>query len=515
MELDGRWKSFPTCPFCKNKRCAGVFERGGVEFFKCHHANCCTGGEVLTEVSYLALAQGLSQDKPAGGGPSPAYKALLELAGLWREPAPRQPAQAPPPTTAPEEEPPAVSEPPEGISEPTEVISEPLEVSSEPPEVISDQSSVASEPPAVAAEPGEPEGQTGPTDQTGATEAPATAGETAPDPEATEEAAPAERALRQFYATLTPATSEWKATLPGGNPLPDPLPGNLLKQVTYTPVLMVQKRGLTPEACLALGFRQNVPRNEQVLLRLQDDYDALTLVESGLWLGADRRRGTERRPNPQFAGLGIVAKKPAAERKHKDDKWHFGLCQPPLIPYFNARGQLVKLRPHKGGAPAGTAAGSERIYVPRVADRSRWEPEKLVEKFTTVVVCEGEFKAAAIWLTIGQGAMLLRGRHRPPVGVCALPGISFARNEAYREDLNEFLERVGAKLVIVAFDSEDNAGKIIEKRYPAVIYARYLARSLKAKSRVASRVLELPTAWRNARGKADWDGALAQLLWAK
>ena len=91
----------------------------------------------------------------------------------------------------------------------------------------------------------------------------------------------------------------------------------------------------------------------------------------------------------------------------------------PLIPYFNEAGELIKLRPHKGGAASGTAAGSEHIYVPRDyrSLRTATKAAERVEKFYTVIICEGEYKAAVIWWTLGAGAVL-HGDGRPPSG-CA------------------------------------------------------------------------------------------------
>ena len=88
-----KWKSFPKCPFCGHKDSAGIWTENGAEFFKCHFPGCNTGRRTVTEVGYVAMRLGLSEDKPTGGGPSPAYQKLLELAGAWEEPK-AQSAQA-------------------------------------------------------------------------------------------------------------------------------------------------------------------------------------------------------------------------------------------------------------------------------------------------------------------------------------------------------------------------------------------------------------------------------------
>ena len=83
--FDHKWKSFPKCPFCGNKDCAGVFEKAGADWFKCQHTACSTGGRVVSETGYINLREGLSEDAPPEGGPAPAYKRLLELAGAYVE----------------------------------------------------------------------------------------------------------------------------------------------------------------------------------------------------------------------------------------------------------------------------------------------------------------------------------------------------------------------------------------------------------------------------------------------
>jgi hypothetical protein len=102
--------------------------------------------------------------------------------------------------------------------------------------------------------------------------------------------------------------------------------------------------------------------------------------------------------------------------------------------------------------------------------------------------------------------------YKHPVGVCALPGISFVRNEDYREDLDEWLQAVECKTVIVAFDDEDKSHKPLRKRFDSVIFAQYLVSDLARKLHVTAKYLKLPTEWRNAKGKADWDGYASMFL---
>jgi hypothetical protein len=318
---------------------------------------------------------------------------------------------------------------------------------------------------------------------------------------------PGVAALRWFAEQLPPTSCQMQAYLPNDEPVPDPLPDAVAKRLQFRPISLLQKRGLTPETCAATWLKANPRANEKLLQAMPEHFDWDERQASGLWLEADRKRRLDRRPNTQFCGKGQVGKKPEKSRRDENDKWQWGWCEPVLIPYFNEAGELVKLRPHKGGAASGTAAGAERIYVPRdyrtAADT--------VEKFPTVIVCEGEFKAIAIWQEIGAGAALNYGDTQPPIGVCALPGISFAKNMNYRADLEEWLRAVECRRVMVAFDDEDKSDKPLRQRFDAVKYARYLALDLSRKLKITGLFIKLPEEWRT-KGKADWDGGLVKLL---
>ena len=331
--------------------------------------------------------------------------------------------------------------------------------------------------------------------------------------------------LREFYGLLAPGIvdGEFVQMVPYLPPAEKLSPeakadweaGFMCREVArklkFRPVSFYAKRGLSDITCMALGFRANPMTNEAILQQLQEKYPWEELFESGLWLEADKRRKLGRRPNAQFCGKGQVGKKPERERRGKDDKWVWGMCEPVLIPYFDEMGEMMKLRPHKGGAPKDTTAGREMIYVPRAFKSCADE----VEKFTEVVICEGEFKAAALWQMLGAGfkyqGVSLPGWSHEPIGVCAVPGISYAKNLELRLDLERWLQDVGCRRVIVAFDDEDKSSKPLRQRHDAQIMARYLATDLGQKLHLDARIGVLPTEWRQ-RGKADWDGALAMLL---
>jgi hypothetical protein len=299
--------------------------------------------------------------------------------------------------------------------------------------------------------------------------------------------------------------------------LPDPLPAAIAKKIKFRTVSMFQARGITPISCQVLGLRANPPENETVLEDLAQLFSWEECRASGTWLESDGKRKLPRRPNAQFHGKGQIGKKPERERKGKDDKWVWGFGCPVIIPYFDEAGDVIKLRPHKGGAPSGTISGRPRIYVPRDFKKCA----DVVEKFYTVVICEGEYKAIAIWQTLGTGALLQVGADGKllindprfePIGVCALPGISYVTNVEIRMDLERWLREVGARRVIVAFDDEDKSDRPMRQRFDAQRDSRVLAIELAQGLHIETKVCVLPREWRNEKGKADWDGALQKFL---
>lgn len=665
---DHKWASMSHCPFCQAKGKAGVFTKSGTDFFKCHAPGCCSGGEVMTEISYIAARNGLSMDKPAQGGASPAYEAFLKLAGCWdqRDAGPQQTNkgniqhptvladghhgdhsasdkldQPPHPDPLPVEQ--GEGEAGGGSLEnpvlPEDVTLPALEVAETvSPEIreLADRAAhvvvgfqsagvrlvytelkISPAKAALVLEELERRGVVGParvkasrevllksvqdlppypvatglfgaensvSDDAaqgglpksdcsdsrpgvhngagGASELsqppPSKKSAATPEgfirikildheelepvsPEAIKKAAaarvaktmeeaaplirPGLRALREFYRRLTPTDVQMSPYLPDDKPLPEAFTSSVVKQLLWRPVPLLHKRGLTTATCLAAGLRANPRGNEELLLALRNEFDWEELVASGLWLEADRKRDLPRRPNTQYCGKGQIGKKPESDRRKlasgrtdNDDKWVWGWCEPVLIPYLDANGEVIKLRPHKGGAGSGTAAGAEHIYVPRVLRTATDEGAGVApaghlqeEKFFTVVICEGEYKALAIWQTLGLGAGdTLDGDE--PIGVCALPGISYAKSVEMRAELEDWLLEVGCRRVIVAFDDEDKSDKPLRQRLDAQKYARYLAMDLARKLHVTGLVCTLPRDWRNTRGKADWDGALAGLV---
>ncbi len=280
-------------------------------------------------------------------------------------------------------------------------------------------------------------------------------------------------------------------------------------------------RGFTDLEIDRNGFRSSVRGNREKILSLVGKFTQGELIEAGL---LHEKEWKEPQPNSQLCGYGRKGKNAAGE-----DVWD--TTNPLLIPYWGAGGELLDLRAHKGS----NASGRPRLYVarrragePEVAqpaaaptdttDDAASDPEAPPEvppgpvdpANQWVVICEAEFKAAAVQAGLGD-----------LVQAVGLPGISMAREDSAGsypmvQELKSFLRTAGTKKVVIAFDNEEKGDPKLasykqdkRKRYDAQIWARYLAITL-AKQGYDARVGWLPTEWRDEQGKADWDGALAR-----
>jgi hypothetical protein len=264
-----------------------------------------------------------------------------------------------------------------------------------------------------------------------------------------------------------------------------------------------------------LGFRSSQESNRAILEKLADDFDVDDLMKSGLWKTSPESKA--RKPNSQFFGVGILRKmregeKPGSNEWADEDGNLWGWCQPILIPYFDEFGHLVKLRPHKGGAKGATTAGAVHPYVPRDAASAKRSDGALNERFHTVWITEGEFKAAVLWQALGAGSATIK-----PDGVVCLPGISFGKHYDLRQELDGWLRRVGCGRVLVAFDNEEKGDPKLPgykadwaKRFDAAIWARVLAMDLADRLRLHTQICTIPSVWRSA-GKADFDGVAGML----
>jgi hypothetical protein len=488
---NGNWKSF-TCPFCKKKAKAQIIEHGKVPMFKCYSTSCPTGTKAMPAVQFIAQQTGLSNKD--------AFVAYLKMAVVWKDRTKWKGAA--------EDKPAPVQAPSESGGVANATVTPAVDGSAPGP-------LAASDPAVPVPDQKPPEAPAAPSDAPTQTAAPAGAnnaeaadsklpGAAAPSvpgngPVSIKPAEPPHepdgwRSLREFFSLLSLSDSD----------------GDLL----------FGKRGLFYSTGAALRFRSNPKGNRDILLELEKKYGLAEMLAAGLWVPRDKVRKKDARPNAQFCGGGIIRKLKDGERpgsgQWKDDDGNlWGWVNPILIPYYDEVGELVSLRPHKGMGRSGTLVGTPQVYIPRGLGGAL---DGAQEVFFTVVITEGEFKAAALWQILGAG----RTDGREPVGVVALPGISFVKHYETREVLDDWLRRVKCLEVIVVFDNEEKANPALQsfkadhrKRFDAEICARYLATDLAQKLHIRGRVGNLPASWRNLKGKADWDGAAAEIVRGK
>lgn len=476
------WRRF-ACPFCR-KKAAGLFQAkpSGVELFKCFHSQCPTQGEALDEAGYLAEEGGMSRRD--------AWVAWLKEAGVWRDErlGPSvMPGTRPRKATVLQE--PDVDAIHGERSDPVRVgESSPLDAPTALPFPKDNHGDVVP-PPADEAPPSEtcasPEGggtasshrvaHNAVTPPGVAVDLPASPElrRTSGDGGSPEEGGPPHsaideglKALRAFHARTALS------------------PGHLESLRT--------KRGFSPGWIEACGFRSSSKSNRALLEQMASEFGVEAMLAAGLYQKADEGE----RPNPQFCGWGVVGKKLKTDEED-DDEFEWDWVEPVLIPYFDAWGQVISIRPHKGMGRRGTASGVPRLYIARGGqpDRARYD---------TVVITEGEFKACALKEVL------------PQMGVASLPGISMAKHGPIQAELGRLLRTVKARRVVVVFDNEEKGDPKLPgfkadpaKRFEAQVWARYLARWTSQRG-FHGCVAQLPDTWR-INGKADWDGALAML----
>jgi len=264
------------------------------------------------------------------------------------------------------------------------------------------------------------------------------------------------------------------------------------------------KRGLNDATIELLGFRSNPESNKGLLLDMANHFPTAVLVESGLWKTHADNVSESPKPNPQFYGMSIVEKRDAKGKKIRDEKgevirecvWN----NPILIPYFNEAGELVHLRPHKGMM----AGKTPHFYVVRAKGQATGAKDSNGNP-KIAIITEGEFKAAALWQTLGDVAE-----------IGALPGITMAK--LLIGDVEEWLETTVVRQVVVGYDNENKGDEKLsgyqrekQRRFDTHVWARYLARQL-SRQGYEGKVCVLPDEWRDEKGKADWDGYLAALV---
>jgi hypothetical protein len=443
---NGNWESFSECPYCHHPGSAGVFigDRG-MELFKCHHQPCPTKNMAFDEVGVLQHELGLSDRKEA-------CIALMKLAGVWQGQDDHASAVPSSPVSN------------NGNGHPSSpaalrvTSSVPLssEDSCQKAEVCSQQSAISGGDPLAP---------------------PAT-------DEGTGNVPPSLVALRWFYERLTLEEKDRKE--------------------------LWERRGLTELTIDALGYRSNPQSNKEILLEMEKPFPPAVLLDCGLWKLDEAKVSEPAKPNAQYYGMSIVERRdPKTGKKVRDDEgepirdcvWN----NPILIPYFNAKGELVHLRPHKGMMKD----RAPQFYVARPGKAHLEVCKVTLGPKQFAAVSEGEFKSAGQWQVFGD------------IAACgSLPGITMAK--PLFGDIEEWVESAGVRSVVIGYDNEEKGDTKLPgyqedewKRYEAQAWARHLARQL-SKQGYDGKVAMLPDEWRDPKtGKADWDGRLAALAQAE
>jgi hypothetical protein len=495
---NGNWKSF-QCPYCGERGCAGVFPGAYGELFKCHHSGCVTGTQhdksAWDEIGFLAHELKLSREEAA--------LVWLKQAGVPQAGNPKSEVRNP-------KAPAATLEPGTPIAAPSNAAAE-FDNALPTAESASRRDAGAAEAPAPA-----PSASAEPTEKCDHVMSPESANDSLsrPIPGSVGAAAvPPAPILFDGSANVSPvgfparppATGETstlsEARSPKSEVRTEAERGPLAALRFFFSKLAVtdedlkrlwEKRGLTGQVCRALGFRSSLRSNKAILEEMRELFPMSALLDACLWVREDEL--SPPRPNPQFYGWGVAGKNPDSGEMEWD--W----TNPVLIPYVDAQGELLDLRPHKR-----TQRGqSPRVYAPRPLREYRGEFPALPSK-PLAVITEGEFKAAAIFQTLGSEAL-----------VAALPGITMAK--PLFGDVEDLLSDAGVRQAAVVYDNEEKADPKLPgfadkpwRRFDSEVWARYLCRQL-AREGFDARVGHLPKEWRDARGKADWDGALALMI---
>jgi len=296
------------------------------------------------------------------------------------------------------------------------------------------------------------------------------------------------------------------AELPAEPPPDQPLVWDALwRRLVLTPrdrTKLMQQRGFSEETIKILGFKSNNQSNLVHLKSLTDDYPMELLLAEGIYKIYRDGPG----PNRQLYGWGLKRK---ARKEGDDDTWDW--VEPILIPYLTASGACSYLRPHKGGVSGERrededdeeASCSAHVYSPFLLSNTAATIEG------TAILCEGEFKAAAVY--------------QCGIPSLAIPGISFVRNRAFREELLALIRTFGVTDLIICFDNEikddpafpDRYKPDPTDRYDTQMWAEYIAIDLTReyfgpnKGRVTIGILPDNL---HENGKADFDSALSYFV---
>ncbi|MHB9010218.1 MAG: hypothetical protein ACYDC1_25185, partial [Limisphaerales bacterium] len=507
-------KKFKKCPFCGAKGSAGLFRHQDTDLFKCHHTSCSTGGVALNCMSYLKMRQagGFWDWVRMAGMDEQAVREGLRHDDLDRRrareqtpkpgPGVKHPLPNPAPKSAPEVESPTEA-PVEAEVDPSEVLAV---FGESPDDMISDDAGKAGGSPA----------------------APTLSSSSADDTErdATASTPPSSNGLESLSPPTPPAQPPPNGTAKAEDD--DPFGGRSeLSDSALTALRefygacagltdedlaeLWRQRGLTRETALFAGLKRSCRENETGLWALRKRFTSGALLRAGLWVIPKGKTIEHAEPNRKFFGWGATGRKRTLPNGDKgiERDW----VSPILIPYFDAEGEVIALRPHKDFVSDQKVqpylVRPSRVW--RDAHPDRWRQVD-VARVRFALITEGEFKALAV-----AQAMW------PEVECAALPGITNAKNWFVTEPIFDWLLAAQRRMAdgfrsVVVYDNEEKGdpklpGYKVDKwdRFDSIVWARYLA-TLIDKQMYSSTVGKLPDRWRDHKGKADWDGALALLL---
>lgn len=275
---------------------------------------------------------------------------------------------------------------------------------------------------------------------------------------------------------------------------------------------LMEKRGFSRETLRLAGIRSNKQEFKPIVESLVSEWDEAVLVEAGIF----KAEGGRVWPAGQLCGWGRTGRKEKDTDGEERDEWSPDV-EPPLIPYFDAQGTCIYIRPHKGGVKKlidealAEAEISDPDEEPLECAAHVYVPPRFAANLAasdgTVILTEGEWKALAV--------------DQCGIPCVACPGIQFIRNPAFKKELVGIFTEYGVRDVVVIFDNEvkdDPAFKNYKadpwKQFDTQLWAEFTMidlRNAMAANGGSVRVGWLPDEYR-IEGKADFDGILAQCV---
>jgi len=230
----------------------------------------------------------------------------------------------------------------------------------------------------------------------------------------------------------------------------------------------MRKRGFSDEIIERKGWRSCHPDNARVVKELETTYTREELATEMLYVPSSVRQG-DWEVNPKLV------------HRNLED-----ISRNILIPYYDDKFDVVKLRPHKGGFKG----QGHRVY----------RTESSYKTSPTCVIAESEFKADAAEC-LGYSSI-------------GIPGISSMSGQNWDYFLS-VIDTIKAEEFVICFDNEikDNPKHGNYKadwrgRYDTIIFAYVMATKILDAAKNC-RVAILPAEWM-VDGKIDIDTALAQ-----